>query len=61
MTKIELTQQEIMVIQKAIKTHQYIIERVINGDQVLDKETLNTAVDSILIMKAINLKLNTND
>ena len=61
MTKIELTQQEIMVIQKAIKTHQYIIERVINGDQVLDEATLNTAVDSILLMKAINLKLNTND
>ena len=58
---IELTPEEIMVIQKAIKTHKYIIERVMNGDQVLDKETLNTAVDSILLMKAINLKLNTND
>ena len=60
-TKIELTPQEIKVIQKALKTDQYIIERVINGDQVLDEATIKEAIDSILIMKAINLKLNTND
>ena len=59
--KIELTPQEIKVIQKALKTDQYIIERVINGDQVLDEATIKEAIDSILIMKAINLKLNTNE
>ena len=59
--KIELTPQEIKVIQKALKTDQYIIERVINGDQVLDEATLKEAIDSILLMKAINLKLNTNE
>jgi len=55
---IELTQQEIVIIQKALKTHQYIVERVINGDQIINEPTLKEAIDTILTMKAINLKLN---
>jgi hypothetical protein len=58
---IELTPQEIVIIQKALTTHQYIVERVMNGDQVLNEATLKEAVDSMLTMKAINLKLNNND
>ena len=58
---IELTPQEVMVMHKALNTHMYIVERVINGDEVLNEETLKTAIDSILIMKDIKLKLDNND
>jgi hypothetical protein len=55
--KIELTPQEILVIQKALTTHQHIIERVLNGDKILDKATLKEAIDILLTMKNINHKL----
>jgi len=57
---IELTQQEIMIIQKALTTHQYIVERILNGDKVLDEPTLKDAIDTILTIKSINIKLNNN-
>jgi len=58
---IELTQQEIVIIQKALKTHQYIVERIINGDQIINEPTLKEAIDTILTIKSINIKLNNNE
>ena len=55
---LELTPQEIDVIQKAIVAYEYIVENIINGDTILDEVTLKDAIDRLLIMKAINLKLN---
>jgi hypothetical protein len=55
--KVELTPQEILVIQKALTTHHYVVERVLNGDKILDKATLKEAIDILLTMKNINHKL----